>query len=289
MGKDLNGRELGKGISQRADGNYMARYVDRYKKRHTFYGRDLKALRRKLEKARYESEQGMFLSGGNITLSEWFEEFLKLYKEGKVKETTVYRIRQTFSPCKKNIVGVMKLQDIRAIHIQQLINELDEKGFTYGTIRLLKSLLNEMFKKAVGNGYILINPCDAVVMPRKVTYEARFLTEQEQEMFLEVAKEYSHYDIFCACLSFGARIGDDDDKIRLNQRKPSKYKGLSRFGPEKNLQRINKFMKERPIFYKNLIQMKENFRFYLRCFYCITKVVILQFNSENRTELARNG
>lgn len=89
--------------------------------------------------------------------------------------------------------------------------------------------------------------------------------------------------------NLGLRIGDDDDKIRLNQRKPSKYKGLRRFGPEKNLQRINKFMKERPIFYKNLIQMKENFRFYLRCFYCITKVMILQFNSENRTELARNG
>ena len=88
---------------------------------------------------------------------------------------------------------------------------------------------------------------------------------------------------------FELRSGDDDDKIRLNQRKPSKYKGLRRFGPEKNLQRINKFMKERPIFYKNLIQMKENIRFYLRCFYCITKVMILQFNSENRTELARNG
>ena len=87
----------------------------------------------------------------------------------------------------------------------------------------------------------------------------------------------------------GISFEDDDDKIRLNQRKPSKYKGLRRFGPEKNLQRINKFMKERPIFYKNLIQMKENIRFYLRCFYCITKVMILQFNSENRTELARNG
>ena len=208
MGKDLKGKELGKGISQRADGNYMARYVDRYKKRHTFYGRDLKLLRRKLEKARYESEQGILLSGENITLSEWFGEYLKLYKEGKVKETTVYRIRQTFSPCKKNIVGMMKLQEIKAIHIQQLINELDGKGFTYGTIRLLKSLLNEMFKKAMGNGYMLINPCDAVVMPKKVTYEARFLTGQEQEMFLEVAKEYSHYDIFCACLSFGGRIGE---------------------------------------------------------------------------------
>lgn len=84
----------------------------------------------------------------------------------------------------------------------------------------------------------------------------------------------------------GIREGDDDDKIRLNQRKPSKYKGLSRFGPEKNLQRINKFMKERPTFYKKLIQMKENFRFYLRCFYCITKVVILQFNSEKQDRIS---
>lgn len=86
--------------------------------------------------------------------------------------------------------------------------------------------------------------------------------------------------------TYGFDKADDDDKIRLNQRKPSKYKGLSRFGPEKNLQRINKFMKERPTFYKKLIQMKENFRFYLRCFYCITKVVILQFNSEKQDRIS---
>ena len=119
------------------------------------------------------------------------------------------------------------------------------------------------------------------------------LTRQEQKALLEYVKDdnvYSqYYTIIAFLLGTGCRISDDDDKIRLNQRKPSKYKGLRRFGPEKNLQRINKFMKERPIFYKNLIQMKENIRFYLRCFYCITKVMILQFNSENRTELARNG
>lgn len=100
---------------------------------------------------------------------------------------------------------------------------------------------------------------------------------------------YGMQDAADAALNYarqGFKAADDDDKIRLNQRKPSKYKGLSRFGPEKNLQRINKFMKERPIFYKNLIQMKENFRFYLRCFYCITKVVILQFNSEKQDRIS---
>lgn len=119
----------------------------------------------------------------------------------------------------------------------------------------------------------------------------RIYTKEQLKLFLNAIHEdpYAHRLEFLLALFCGLRPGDDDDKIRLNQRKPSKYKGLRRFGPEKNLQRINKFMKERPIFYKNLIQMKENIRFYLRCFYCITKVVILQFNSENRTELARNG
>ena len=115
------------------------------------------------------------------------------------------------------------------------------------------------------------------------------LQEEKEENKMAANVESMFYTRTAPWHGLGVRVEDDDDKIRLNQRKPSKYKGLRRFGPEKNLQRINRFMKERPIFYKNLIQMKENFRFYLRCFYCITKVVILQFNSENRTELARNG
>lgn len=208
MGKNLKGKEIGRGISQRKDGNYMARFVDSYGKRRTLYGKNLNILRHKLEKIRYEAEQGIFDAEGKITLIEWFEEYLKLYKVAKVKETTVYRIRQTFSPCRKNSIGEMKLKDIRAMHVQELINQLHEENFTYGTLQLLKSLLNEMFKVAIGNGYMIINPCDAIVMPPKVTYEARFLTEKEQKMFLEVAKEYSHYEIFCTCLSFGGRIGE---------------------------------------------------------------------------------
>ena len=135
------------------------------------------------------------------------------------------------------------------------------------------------------------NPCrKAGSMGKSKADERPYWTLEEFQKFSDAIMDKQDSWIGFQILFWtGMRIGDDDDKIRLNQRKPSKYKGLSRFGPEKNLQRINKFMKERPIFYKNLIQMKENFRFYLRCFYCITKVVILQFNSENRTELARNG
>ena len=208
MGKNLKGKELGKGLSQRKDGTYMARFVDRYGKRKTFYGKNINELKRKLNKERYQSEYGFYGDGTDITLNEWFEEFLKLYKEGVVKVTTLYRIRQTYAVCKKSTLGTMRLRDITVNHVQKLINEMRDDGNTYGTINLFNNLLKQMFTKAMGNGYMYINPCAGVVLPKKVKYEARYLTPDEQKMFLESAKEYYHYDIFCADLSIGARIGE---------------------------------------------------------------------------------
>lgn len=49
MGKDLKGKELGNGITQRKDGRYMARFtVDG--KTHTIYEFDLKTLKKKFQK-----------------------------------------------------------------------------------------------------------------------------------------------------------------------------------------------------------------------------------------------
>lgn len=175
----------------------------------------------------------------------------------------------------------------------ELLAYRDEKRKPYSAtyLKTLHNQLSAIFNHAVRFYELRSNPAaKAGNMGSEERKEMLFWTKAEYQKFADAMMDkpvsYYAFEMLYWC---GIREGDDDDKIRLNQRKPSKYKGLSRFGPEKNLQRINKFMKERPIFYKNLIQMKENFRFYLRCFYCITKVVILQFNSENRTELARNG
>ena len=50
MGRDLKGRELGIGLSQRKDGTYQARFTDRWGKRQTIYDKNLKELRNKLSK-----------------------------------------------------------------------------------------------------------------------------------------------------------------------------------------------------------------------------------------------
>lgn len=146
--------------------------------------------------------------------------------------------------------------------------------------------LSSFFSWLEEENYILKSPMKRIhkIKTDKVIKET--LSDESLECLRDSCDNLRDLAIIDLLASTGMRVGDDDDKIRLNQRKPSKYKGLSRFGPEKNLQRINKFMKERPTFYKKLIQMKENFRFYLRCFYCITKVVILQFNSEKQDRIS---
>lgn len=245
----------------------------------------------KREALEYERQKKLNNSRSmDMKLSEFMEVYFE-DKQNELKERTMknkrYMMEQHIIP----YFGNQMMSEITAGQIIQWQNEMQTKGFSEAYLRMIQNQLTSLFTHASRIYDLHTNPCKKVKrMGSSDNRSLDFWTVDEYQKFIQTMEPGSRYYLIFEILFWtGCRIGDDDDKIRLNQRKPSKYKGLSRFGPEKNLQRINKFMKERPIFYKNLIQMKENFRFYLRCFYCITKVVILQFNSENRTELARNG
>lgn len=226
-----------------------------------------------------------------------FGEFWKLYTEDMknyVKLNTwltkEHIVDTKILPYFKNL----KMNEITPGDVRKWQNEMVafryENGKSYSQTykKTMHNILSAIFNHACRFYNLKSNPArQAGNMGREEKKEMLFWTTEEYKKFSEavIDKPVSFY-AFEMLYWTGMRLGDDDDKIRLNQRKPSKYKGLSRFGPEKNLQRINKFMKERPTFYKKLIQMKENFRFYLRCFYCITKVVILQFNSEKQDRIS---
>ena len=297
--KDSKGRVLRKGESQRKnDGRYIYQYTDSTGKRRVVYSNDLLELREKEKELVRNQLDGLeSYCSGKTTLNYAFDRYIStkydLKEHTRVNYKYMYNrfVRDTFG---KRIINDIKYSDVKFFYCS-LMNIL---GLQANTLDNIHTILHPTFQMAVRDNVIRNNPAsDVMAEIKKANGKNKgirhALTLEQQRAFLNYVSNspvYCHWlPLFTALFGTGCRIGDDDDKIRLNQRKPSKYKGLRRFGPEKNLQRINKFMKERPIFYKNLIQMKENIRFYLRCFYCITKVMILQFNSENRTELARNG
>ena len=264
------------------------RYIDWTGKKTQKLKRGFKT---KKEALNYEKE---FIRKTAADMKMEMNSFIQVYFEDKKNELKENSIRNKQHMMNKHIVpyfGTRKMNEITPAEIIQWQNAIQEKGYSKTYERMIQNQLNALFNHAQKIYNLKENPCKKVKkMGKSDANKLEFWTKAEYDSFIAgIEPESEDYLIFEILFWTGIREGDDDDKIRLNQRKPSKYKGLRRFGPEKNLQRINKFMKERPIFYKNLIQMKENIRFYLRCFYCITKVMILQFNSENRTELARNG
>lgn len=264
------------------------RYVDWTGKKRQKMKRGFKTKRDALN---YENE---FKASIAVEPDMQMDKFIDIYfsdKRNELKESSMRNKRHMMNRHILPYFGTKKLNEITPADIIQWQKIIQEKNFSKTYERMIQNQINALFNHAQRIYNLKENPCKKVKrMGKSDADKLDFWTKEEYEIFISgVNKQSEDYLIFEILFWTGIREGDDDDKIRLNQRKPSKYKGLRRFGPEKNLQRINKFMKERPIFYKNFIQMKENFRFYLRCFYCITKVVILQFNSENRTELARNG
>ena len=261
------------------------RYVDWTGKKTQKLKRGFKT---KKEALNYEKE---FIRKTAADMKMEMNSFIQVYFEDKKNELKENSIRNKQHMMNKHIVpyfGTRKMNEITPAEIIQWQNAIQEKGYSKTYERMIQNQLNALFNHAQKIYNLKENPCKKVKkMGKSDANKLEFWTKAEYDSFIAgIEPESEDYLIFEILFWTGIREGDDDDKIRLNQRKPSKYKGLSRFGPEKNLQRINKFMKERPTFYKKLIQMKENFRFYLRCFYCITKVVILQFNSEKQDRIS---
>lgn len=294
--------QKGKNIYQRKDGRWEGRYIKgRTEAGKAVYGYVYAHTYEEVTKKRDEAADGVDpeklkknvpkKDSAEVVAIEW------LYSlKPQIKKSTFCKYHTSIYCYIIPELGQKDINDISVMDLQNFCNNLfsttktRSKPLSSKTVSDTMSVMRRILHYAYIHGYQpACNGREIVI--RKTAPDIVVLSASDQRILCKYLFEHkSHRNLgILICLFTGIRVGDDDDKIRLNQRKPSKYKGLRRFGPEKNLQRINKFMKERPIFYKNLIQMKENIRFYLRCFYCITKVMILQFNSENRTELARNG
>lgn len=73
---------------------------------------------------------------------------------------------------------------------------------------MCKIYLNQIFKKALVQGIIKINPCDAVEIKNHKPQKKVALTRGEQETFLEAAKQTKYDLLFRFLVATGLRIGE---------------------------------------------------------------------------------
>lgn len=204
MGKSLNGKELGKGISQRKDGLYQARFVNRFGKSQTLYAKTLNEIRTKFTAAKYEDEKNINVVTSDMTLDEWFDIWLTTCKKNcrnSTKETYMAHYNRV-----KDELGWRKLASLTLIVIQQAINKLD----TDNKRKNSKKILVDMFDKAIDSDLLIKNPAKKVntVISKEEKKERRVLTKNETKLFLIQSSNTFYYNLYVIALETGLRIGE---------------------------------------------------------------------------------
>lgn len=212
MGLDLKGNELGTGLSQRQNGQYQARYTDRYGRRVTLYDRNLKRLKEDLKAAitaekedkkafRVDARRGM-------NLDKWFNTWMDVYKYGKLRESTKMMYISVYKKHISPTLGKRQLAEITHKDIQKLVNELDREGYGYSIKTRCQVLLYDMFSKAILDDYIFKNPAKMISMRSKERFERRVLSEEDQRDFFETAAGTFYNNLFVVAVNTGLRQGE---------------------------------------------------------------------------------
>lgn len=212
MGKNLKGKELGKGISQRPDGRYMGRaQVEGHP--IVLYDWKLKELKQKLAIAIDEAKRSNLLpgmDGKSITLNEWFEEWYAKYKAPTLKDGGSPSYKRKFVNYYGVRIGTKALSDIRQLHVQTAIADMLEAGRSSKSVRDATGVLQNCIEAAIANGLMNLNPVVGVVIPKCEKVERRVLTAEEQEIFIDYLERTKSWyeEMYKFMLLTGLRVGE---------------------------------------------------------------------------------
>lgn len=207
MGKDLKGKELGHGIIQKKNGRYEARYVDRFGKRVSISGRDLKDVKKRYNEAIYENDKQINVKG-NITLDEWYKKWMNVYKFDIVRENTKRHYNTVYYKHISPYLGNFQLGSITQYQIKKIIKDLKNDGYQYETCNKVRVLLVDIFNKAMINEYVRKNPAKGISLKRNEEVDRRVLSQEEQTIFFDCCKGTFYDNLFVVAVSTGMRIGE---------------------------------------------------------------------------------
>ena len=222
--RDSKNRLFKTGESQRKDGRYVYKYVDKFKKTKFVYSwklvptdktppgkREGLSLREKEMQIISDLADGIVMPK-KITVSELYSR--QINQNQNVKPNTVKGRQYLLNIINNDILGSCTLENVKLSDAKEWVIRQKEKGLSYGSIKNYKRSLSSAFNMAVQNDYIRKNPFSfnirEVIEDNSKTKKA--LSIEEQSTFLNFIKEdrvYSkNYDEILIFLETGLRASE---------------------------------------------------------------------------------
>lgn len=190
--RDNRNRVLNTGESQRTNGLYVFKYIDRDKKPKFVYSwrlvetdrlpagkRPCKPLREKEHEIRRDLEDGIDPIGKKMTVSQLYAKFTRCRLD--VREGTERSRAQLKRLLFEDAIGSREIGGVKLSDAKEWAQRMKSKGFAYSTISNHKRSLKAAFYLAIADDCIRKNPFDfklATVIKRDVTEREPLSREQ---------------------------------------------------------------------------------------------------------------
>lgn len=207
MGKDLKGKELGIGLNQRKDGVYQARYTDRWGKRKTIYGKNLRELRKQLATAISDNEN-FSNTKDEITMDKWYVRWMEIYKEKSVRPNTKREYAHIYYKNISPYIGGRLINSLVKSDIQLLIDKAHDDNYAYERQNKIKVIMHDMLQRAVEDNLVVNNPVSGVKLRADKEIKAKALTVDEQEVFFDYCRNTFYDNLFNVAVNTGLRPGE---------------------------------------------------------------------------------
>ncbi|HBM7274098.1 TPA: site-specific integrase [Clostridioides difficile] len=223
--RDNKGRILRTGESQRADGRYMYKYVNRAGETKVVYSwklvatdrvpkgkRDDLSLREKEREIQRDLEDGIDTKGKKMTLCELYAK--KTAQRSNVKKNTQAGRKYLMDALKQDKLGSRSIDSIKPSDAKEWAVRMKEKGYGFKTISNYKRSLKASFYMAIEDDYVRKNPFDfqlSEVIDDDSESRQALSEEQEEQLlsFLQHDTVYQkYYDDVLILLKTGLRISE---------------------------------------------------------------------------------
>ena len=185
-------------------------------------GKTQAEVRKKLLAVNASLADGTYIEPCRMTLGQWLDIWLADFC-GDKKYLTLKTYRAQVNTHIKPALGALKISELTPKEIQHFYNQLqksgrtvihkDEKGkpvtehlpLAAKTIRNVHGVLTKALSVAVELGYLKLNPCDRVTLPRVEKKEIVPLTDEQVRALLTEAERDEYGDIFKVIVFTGLR------------------------------------------------------------------------------------
>lgn len=170
---------------KRPDGRYATSAIIGYDengkpKRKVIYGRTIMELDKKVADFKSLQNKGIVIDDGGMTVKQWSEKWLELYKADKAYNTYMMYKRTVANHITPNL-GNIRLSALKKHQIQELLNNIVQSGHQR-TAELVKLTLHQIIQQAIIEEYIYKDVTIGLSLPKKQKTEKRALTDAEKAL-----------------------------------------------------------------------------------------------------------